>query len=277
MLHVIPARHTKVIHFIRHGQGFHNVAGQRDAAEYLSYDYEDAHLTEYGWTQAEALNRHIGKLPQALHLDVVVVSPLTRAIETAVGAFSQRQWQQGEAKAPLMLAQTAEDGKRPARPAMSAAACPPFVCVETCREHLGRHPCDRRQPASHYRKHYPAVDFSLIETEEDVLWKREEREPKEHITARGLCFMQWLMQRPEARIAVVTHSSFLYYMMSQFGHAGAPLVKGELHRWYENCEMRTVVLSDSGGGGGNLDDLWFPGGHQQPKQGVAYLSNGTAA
>ena len=31
------------------------------------------------------------------------------------------------------------------------------------------------------------------------------------------------------------------------------------HR-YENCEMRTVVLSD-GGGGGVADMTWFPGGH----------------
>jgi hypothetical protein len=29
---------------------------------------------------------------------------------------------------------------------------------------------------------------------------------------------------------------------------------------YENCEMRTVVLSD-GGGGGLADMSWFPGGH----------------
>ena len=38
-------------------------------------------------------------------------------------------------------------------------------------------------------------------------------------------------------------------------------MQGELHRWYENCEMRTIVLSDDAGSGA-LDPLWFPGGHQ---------------
>lgn len=39
------------------------------------------------------------------------------------------------------------------------------------------------------------------------------------------------------------------------------MLQGELHRWYENCEMRTIVLSDDAGSGA-LDPLWFPGGHQ---------------
>lgn len=39
------------------------------------------------------------------------------------------------------------------------------------------------------------------------------------------------------------------------------VLQGELHRWYENCEMRTIVLSDDAGSG-NTDPLWFPGGHQ---------------
>ena len=41
----------QTIHFIRHGQGFHNVAGELDAVAYKSGRYEDAHLTELGWQQ----------------------------------------------------------------------------------------------------------------------------------------------------------------------------------------------------------------------------------
>lgn len=44
------------------------------------------------------------------------------------------------------------------------------------------------------------------------------------------------------------------------------MMQGELHRWYENCEMRTIVLSDDAGNG-NLDPLWFPGGHQLQQKG----------
>lgn len=57
-----------------------------------------------------------------------------------------------------------------------------------------------------------------IETEEDALWGPDFREEKEQIKARGQRFMQWLMTRPEPRIAVVSHSSFLFFTMSCFGH-----------------------------------------------------------
>ncbi len=52
--------------------------------------------------------------------------------------------------------------------------------------------------------------------------------------------------RPERHIAVVTHSSFLHFTMSCFGHAAPEAVQGELHRWYDNCEMRSLVLQDMG-------------------------------
>lgn len=88
-LALVPMRQTKTIHFIRHGQGFHNVAGHADHEEYKNEAYFDAHLTEEGWKQAEALNAHIRSTP-GLKVDLVVVSPLTRALETAVGAFRGR-------------------------------------------------------------------------------------------------------------------------------------------------------------------------------------------
>jgi hypothetical protein len=79
---------------------------------------------------------------------------------------------------------------------------------------------------------------------------------------QGAAFAEYLMSRPETRIAVVTHSSFLFFMMKNFGHPNfATTVQGELHRWYENCEMRSVVLCDAGGRGG-VDPTWFPGGRR---------------
>lgn len=51
--------HRQVIHFIRHGEGFHNVAGHVDHENYKGWEWEDAHLTANGWRQAEALGRHM--------------------------------------------------------------------------------------------------------------------------------------------------------------------------------------------------------------------------
>ena len=39
----------------------------------------------------------------------------------------------------------------------------------------------------------------------------------EHCCERGIAFLQWLNKRPEKCIAVVTHSSFLRHIFSQFG------------------------------------------------------------
>lgn len=120
-----------MLHLIRHGEGFHNVAGHKDPEMYKSFEFEDAHLTPKGWQQALALNKHIKAV--GLKVDVVVSSPLTRTLETAVGAFSGSAWQ-GEADgAPLMVAQTELEGKRTAQSAMSAVGCPPFITCELCR------------------------------------------------------------------------------------------------------------------------------------------------
>jgi broad specificity phosphatase PhoE len=51
---------VQVIHFVRHGEGFHNIGIVN----------EDAHLTEAGWRQAEALSRHIAGLKPALDIQV---------------------------------------------------------------------------------------------------------------------------------------------------------------------------------------------------------------
>jgi len=72
----------QTIHLIRHGEGFHNVAGHADVAEYRSYTWQDAHLTPRGWRQAQALGAHIRAA--AFPVEVVIVSPLSRTLETAV-------------------------------------------------------------------------------------------------------------------------------------------------------------------------------------------------
>ena len=70
-----------------------------------------------------------------------------------------------------------------------------------------------------------------IETEEDALWRGDHRETHGEIRARGRAFMAWLLARPERRLAVVTHSSFLFFLLSCYGHQMAASVQGELHRW----------------------------------------------
>jgi hypothetical protein len=40
---------------VRHAQGIHNVAGEKDFSAYKSYDLFDAQLTPLGWSQVSSL------------------------------------------------------------------------------------------------------------------------------------------------------------------------------------------------------------------------------
>ena len=57
--------------------------------------------------QAAALKQHNQSQPD-VRPEVVIVSPMTRAIETAVGAFGGGKWQNGDHSQPLMVEQSAQ-------------------------------------------------------------------------------------------------------------------------------------------------------------------------
>jgi probable phosphoglycerate mutase len=68
---------SKTLFLIRHGQSIAN----RDYDESIAY--RDAGLTEQGIAQARALQKEL----EASELDLVVVSPLTRALQTCQNAL----------------------------------------------------------------------------------------------------------------------------------------------------------------------------------------------
>ncbi|BDA42931.1 Phosphoglycerate mutase-like protein 1 [Coccomyxa sp. Obi] len=246
-LTILPLQHSKTVHFVRHGEGYHNIGIVN----------LDAHLTEVGWKQAEALNRHIAKLKPSLDIQVVIVSPLMRALETAAGAFGDGPFK-GSGR-PLMLAQTPEEDERAGH---CAVACPegiPFIAFEGCRERLGAAVCDKRRDIAFAEEQFPGVDFSHIERGADVVYDQHKVESEHAVMERGARFLQWLMARPESRIAVVSHCGFIFLTLSAFGHECAHSVQEEMHRGFDNCEMRSMIITDAAGGG-RFNSSWFPGG-----------------
>lgn len=212
-LGVYPLHRCKTIHLVRHAQGFHNVEGEKDNAAYLSPHLFDASLTPLGFEQVDNLHKHVHSSGLFQKVELVVTSPLMRTMQTAVGVFG-------------------------------GTSSPPFLAMELCREHIGVHWCDKRRPISEYKPSFPGIDFSLIEDEDDMLWKEDIRETNEEVSRRGLEFLKWLWTRKEKEIAVVTHSGFLIHTLSGFGNDCHPTVKSEICRPFKNCELRSIVIAD---------------------------------
>ncbi|GER54096.1 phosphoglycerate mutase family protein [Striga asiatica] len=210
-----PLHRCKTIHLVRHAQGFHNVAGEKDHSAYMSPELFDAHLTPLGWLQVDNLRKHVHSSGISKRIELVVVSPLLRTIQTAVGVFGGEAYADGIDAPPLMTANAGDSN----HPAISSLNSPPFVAVELCREHL-------------------------IETDADTLWKLDVREADKDLAQRGLRFLNWLWTREETEIAVVTHSGFLIHTLAAFGDDCHPSVKNEICRPFNNCELRSVVIVD---------------------------------
>ncbi|GLU08969.1 hypothetical protein SLE2022_258500 [Rubroshorea leprosula] len=264
-LSLFPLHRCKTIHLVRHGQGIHNVEGDENYKAYLSPEYFDAHLTPLGWQQVDNLRKHVQTCGIAKRIDLVIASPLLRTLQTAVGVFGGEGYTDRMDVVPLMVANAGNSS----RAAISSLNCPPFIAVELCREHLGVHPCDRRRNINDYQFLFPTVDFSLIESDEDTLWKADVRETIEEVAARGLKFMNWLWTRKEKEIAIVTHSGFLFHTLSAFGDDCHPLVKKEIGKHFANCELRSMVIVDrSMIGTGHLTTNYpgrIPSGLRPPK------------
>ncbi|KAK4428760.1 Phosphoglycerate mutase-like protein 1 [Sesamum alatum] len=250
-----PLHRCKTIHLVRHAQGFHNVAGEKDHSAYMSPELFDAELTPLGWQQVDNVRKHVRSTGLSRRIELVVVSPLLRTMQTAVGIFGGDGYEDGIDVPPLM----AENAGNSSRPAISSLNSPPFVAMELCREHLGVHWCDKRRSISEYKPLFPAIDFSLIESDDDTLWKLDVREANEDLAARGLKFLNWLSTRKETNIAVVTHSGFLVHTLAAFGDDCHPSVKNEICRPFNNCELRSVVIVDRSMIGSGSSTTDYPG------------------
>ncbi|XP_019424162.1 PREDICTED: phosphoglycerate mutase-like protein 1 isoform X2 [Lupinus angustifolius] len=240
---------------VRHAQGIHNVEGDKNYKAYLNPRYFDAQLTPLGWQQVDNLRNHVRDSGLIDKIDLVIVSPLLRTLQTAVGVFGGEGYTDKTDVLPLMVANAGNSS----RAAISSLNCPPIVAVELCREHLGVHPCDRRRSISECQFLFPAVDFSLIDSDEDDLWKENIRETKEELAARGMKFLNWLWTRKEKEIAIVTHSGFLSHTLNKFGNDCHPLVKKEISKHFANCELRSMVIFDRSMTGTEASTTNYPG------------------
>ncbi|KAL0650025.1 hypothetical protein Bca4012_092716 [Brassica carinata] len=98
---------------------------------------------------------------------------------TAVGAFGGGEYTNGVYATALMVVK-AGSSDRPAIPGLNS---PPFLPAE------GDHPCVMRRSLTKYKSLFPAIDFSTIVGDNDILWKPSPRETSDEVAARGVEFV----------------------------------------------------------------------------------------
>jgi len=214
---------AKTLHFIRHGQGFHNSLADfcllynirrrySHQAEGLNpYNIAenfDPPLTEIGRQQAKALQPYA----RTTRPEMVVVSPMNRALMTSNIAFAHML------KAGI-----------------------PWIAHEGCREKSHGNACDYRRTATELAAEFPNVNFSNVQ-EQDPWLSRPEGERTEtdaSQAARAYDFMLWIRDRPETEIVVSTHSAWLFSVFNTV----LQCQPASLAEWFQNGELRTVHVT----------------------------------
>ena len=207
----------KHVHFLRHAQGLHNIAGEANYLNYMKKEFMDSPLSEGGVKQCQQLCAQCEKTSQYdSNIDLLVISPLLRTLQTASFTF------------PFLINKI------------------PWLALDELREQTGIHPCDKRIPISLRSKDFAYVNFQNVLNDVDPLYHKYtlSREPANHVAKRGGEFIDWLSSREEENILVVTHSAFLTHFFDQ-------VVTCDDHDKlkFENCELRSynLVLPDNRG------------------------------
>ena len=197
---------TKIVHFQRHGQGYHNLLGEifkdfygkpvnlddKDPTTnpFLREEILDSPLTEKGRNECACRRQEAALLnPQA-----VIVSPLHRAIQTAMLSFADH----------MPTTKNNSGGKQI-----------PWVAHEGAREQTGLLLCNKRRALSQTKAEFPHIDFSEMANsgDEDEGWDSEARESPKAETERIYNFLtEFLMKRPEEELALIGHSAWLFTM-----------------------------------------------------------------
>lgn len=180
---------VKRVLFCRHGEGYHNL---KDADGGLSaLQIPDAELTERGKVEARGIFAALPSGRLDFKPDIVLVSPLWRTLQTCTLAMAARH---------------------------DRHTCP-VVAMEEVREHNNLNKCNHRRPIqSAHLTTFPEVDFSGIDAHgppPESEWAEPYKVAFGLIRLRAERALQAIDARPEERIAVFCHATFMRALLSQ--------------------------------------------------------------
>ncbi|KAL3788205.1 hypothetical protein HJC23_004672 [Cyclotella cryptica] len=238
---------SKILHLVRHAEGTHNLC----EIESKKPIHLDARLTQRGVEQCLKLSSHT----KNLRVEAVLVSPMTRCLQTATLAFPHIYGPVNTSSKNIVYDSEEElDG---------FDASVPFIAYEEWRETVNLL-CDSRRPIHILQSEYPHVNFQFISDDHDPLWSYYEKifgSHDSHFSRResgdpsGLynrVHSAWrvLPNRPEKEIALVGHSAFFMHMFTPLFDELHGVVRYEDKQVkdlmtaakFDNCELRTVVV-----------------------------------
>ncbi|CAA9956720.1 Phosphoglycerate mutase family protein [Pyrenophora teres f. maculata] len=200
------------IHLVRHAQGEHNAT--RD------YSIRDAVLTAKGKEQCAMLRSAFAHHDE---IDVVFASPLRRTIQTAALSFG-----------PVLSRQEVPFVLLPALQEVSNIACD--VGIADTGADVHKFLPDLFTPGE--------VDFDVAKVDASAVtegWNSKQgywAYEKTAISKRAAELRNWLYQRPEAQVMVVTHGAFAHFLTEDWDVEDPMLGTA-----FKNCEHRVYVFS----------------------------------
>lgn len=163
---------SKMLYLVRHGQSTAN----RDYDE--SEAYRDAGLTDRGISQAQTLRKEL----ENYELELAVVSPLTRALQTCQNGLPPSY------TGPIIVL-----------PDLSELVSSYYSCGQT-----------RRKIEKNFTKQF---DWSNIGMDEMWWWRFDLKlgtEPHENANMRMERFKEFIRKRPEKKIVVFSHGDYIW-------------------------------------------------------------------
>ena len=167
---------AEILHLIRHGQSTFNAAWEQLKCDPMIID---APLSDHGHTQAKGLRDRMA----GLGVEAVLVSPLTRALQTASNIFHGHDIP---------------------------------VHVDATHRELMFSSCDIGRPPQQLAQDFPHWQFDHLD---DTWWwcpsgnlSQVDREPKPVVMERIQHFLDRVKARPERTLAVVGHCTFFWML-----------------------------------------------------------------
>ena len=214
--------------FLRHGVARHNIRDPvtGETPDIYNPEFFDADLVEQGTAQVRSVKRRLTNSGILTNIELVLISPLTRCLQTAQLIF---------------------DYFVPPSLSSSSMPPPPMVCLQDVREAYGMHYPDKRRDKSMLRTQFPSVHFDVdtTMTEKDEKWSINSRVTVGCVVKRIHNVLEWIVQRHEATIFVVTHGVWIECLLNAY----VPVILKDGSR-VNNCDCYAAdIVSGKDGGG----------------------------